>query len=69
MVLHNLDPHHGLCKGKRVCLIDMKSRLLEVRIISGPKAGETALIPHINFVPNCLSRCNIGNSLSEWHLP
>ena len=51
MVLCNLDPHHGLCNGTRVCLIDMKSRLLEVRIISGPKAGEIILIPHINFVP------------------
>jgi len=51
MVLRNLDPHHGLCNGTRVHLIEMKSRLLKVRIITGPKAGETALIPRINFVP------------------
>ena len=35
MVLHNLDAHHGLCNGTRVCLIEMKSRLLKVSVLHG----------------------------------
>ena len=39
------DLSHGLCNGIRLCLVNMTNGVLNVRIISGPFAGETALIP------------------------
>jgi len=45
MLLRNLDVGRGLCNGTRLRLVKMTNRVLLVRIISGPFAGETAFIP------------------------
>jgi ATP-dependent DNA helicase PIF1 len=52
MLLQNIDATHGLCNGTRVRLINMTHRILEVRIITGPQAGETAFIPRITLTPS-----------------
>jgi hypothetical protein len=52
MLLRNLYTAHGLCNETRLCLIKMTSRVLEVRIITGAHAGETAFIPWISLIPS-----------------
>jgi hypothetical protein len=52
MLLRNLDQRHGLCNGTRLRLVGMRNRVLEVRIISGPCAGNTAFIPRITLSPS-----------------
>ena len=45
-------PPQGLCNGTRLQLVRMQNRLLEVRIITGPCAGEIAFIPRITISPS-----------------
>ena len=52
MLLRNLDLSRGLCNGTRLSLVHMTNRVLNVRIISGPFAGETAFIPRITISTN-----------------
>ena len=47
MLLRNLDVGQGLCNGTRLRLVEMTNRVLLVRIISGPSAGQSAFIPRI----------------------
>lgn len=47
MLLCNLDPGQGLCNGTRLHLIHMTNRVLHVRILTGPCAGNLAFIPRI----------------------
>ena len=49
MLLRNMDQRQGLCNGTRLRLVRMKNRVLEVRIITGPHAGETDFIPRITI--------------------
>jgi hypothetical protein len=51
MLLRNLDPGQGLCNGTRLRLIQMTHRVLQVKIITGPSAGEEAFIPRITIIP------------------
>jgi ATP-dependent DNA helicase PIF1 len=51
MLLCNLDAAHGLCNGTTL-RFKMTSRVLEVRIITGAYAGETAFIPRITLIPS-----------------
>ena len=50
MLLRNLDPGLGLCNGTRLRLMRMTNRVLIVKIISGPCAGEMAFIPRIKLI-------------------
>ena len=50
MLLRNLDPGLGLCNGTRLRLMRMTNRVLHVKIISGPYAGEMAFIPRIKLI-------------------
>ena len=45
MLLQNQNLSCGLCSGTRLCLVHMTNRVLNVRIISGPFAGETCIYP------------------------
>jgi DNA helicase Pif1, 2B domain len=45
MLLWNLDPGLGLCNGTRLQLLHMTNRVLHVKIITGPYAGEQCYIP------------------------
>ena len=52
MLLRNMDQRQGLCNGTRLRLVQMRNRVLEVRIITGPCAGNTAFIPRITISPS-----------------
>jgi hypothetical protein len=47
MLLRNLDPVEGLCNGTRLLLLHSTNRLLQVKILTGPNANNTAFIPRI----------------------
>ena len=50
MLLRNLDPGLGLCNGTRLRLMWMTNRVLHVKIISEPCAGEMAFISRIKLI-------------------
>ena len=52
MLLWNLDPGLGLCNGTRLHLVHMTNKVLHVKIITGPCAGQTAFIPRITLTPS-----------------
>ncbi|MGH7240114.1 MAG: hypothetical protein ACREHG_08625 [Candidatus Saccharimonadales bacterium] len=52
MILRNLDPKCGLCNGTRAILTRKSGRVLEVRILTGPQAGQMAFIPRITLIPS-----------------
>ena len=50
MLLRNLDPGLGLCNGTRLRLMQKTNRVLHMKIISGPCAGEMAFITRIKLI-------------------
>ena len=50
MLPRNLDPGLGLCNGTQLRLMQMTNRVLHVKIISGPYAGEMVFIPMIKLI-------------------
>ena len=52
MLLRNLSLKNGLCNGTRLILEDATSRVLRVKIVNGPKAGQIAFIPRIDIIPS-----------------
>jgi ATP-dependent exoDNAse (exonuclease V) alpha subunit len=51
ILLRNIDAKRGLCNGTRATVLHMSTRLLEVRLLTGDHAGDTALIPRISLSP------------------
>ena len=51
MVLRNLDAAHGICNGSRGIITRMRSRVLEVKLLTGDLAGQKVFIPRINNQP------------------
>jgi ATP-dependent exoDNAse (exonuclease V) alpha subunit len=49
ILLRNINPEQGLCNGTRLRLVHMSSRVLRVRIITGPAKGQLAFIPRIRL--------------------
>lgn len=54
MILRNLDPTAGLCNGTRAIVTHFRTRVLQVRILGGEHAGQTAFIPRITLTPSNL---------------
>jgi hypothetical protein len=52
MLLRNMDQNNGLCNGTRMILIDVKSRVLQCRILGGKHAGNIVFIPRITLQPS-----------------
>jgi len=52
MLLRNMDQINGLCNGTRMVLIDIKSRVLQCRILGGKHAGNVVFIPRITLQPS-----------------
>lgn len=52
IILRNIDTKRGLCNGTRATILHMSNRLLEVKLLNGDHAGESALIPRITLSPN-----------------
>jgi hypothetical protein len=51
MILHNLDPAHGVCNGSRGILRHWGNRVLEVELLTGEHAGSKGFIPRIGCQP------------------
>lgn len=47
ILLRNLNVADGLCNGTRLIIIDMTERVLQCRVISGPKADQIIFLPKI----------------------
>ena len=47
MVIRNYAPHRGVCNGTRVMVLSIGSKLLTVAVLTGPKRGDTLLLPRI----------------------
>ena len=52
MILKNLDQSRGVCNGSRGILTKYRSRVLEVRLITGQYAGETVFISRVPNQPS-----------------
>ena len=52
VLLRNLDPHMGLCKGTRLIVERFGSKVLEAKIITGRNIGQKVVIPRINLTPS-----------------
>jgi hypothetical protein len=51
LLLRNLDVNRGLCNGTRATVLSMSQRVVEIMLLTGDHAGETALIPRISLSP------------------
>ena len=51
MLLRNMDQVNGLCNGTRMVFLDIKSRVLQCRILGGKHAGNVVFIPRITLQP------------------
>ena len=51
MVLRNLDPAHGICNGSRGIVTRLRSRVLEIKLLTGDFAGQKVFIPRISNQP------------------
>jgi hypothetical protein len=51
MVLRNLDAAHGVCNGSRGIVTKLRSRVVEVKLLTGDLAGEKVFIPRISNQP------------------
>jgi ATP-dependent DNA helicase PIF1 len=52
LLIRNLCPKHGLANGTRLLLRQVRSRVLQVDILTGSHAGMPALIPRIELQPS-----------------
>jgi len=52
MLLRNMDQNNRLCNGTRMILLDVKSRVLQCRILGGKHAGNIVFIPRITLQPS-----------------
>jgi hypothetical protein len=52
ILLHNIDKKCGLCNSIWAVITQMSNRLLQVHVLTGDHAGETALIPQNTLTPS-----------------
>jgi hypothetical protein len=52
MLLRNMCPAKGLMNGTRLVIVRLSARIIQVRILSGPCAGQDAIIPRIPMRPS-----------------
>ncbi|XP_060516472.1 uncharacterized protein LOC132695932 isoform X2 [Cylas formicarius] len=49
VLLKNLDVRHGQCNGTRMMIVRLGEEVLEVKVLSGPRKGETINLPKIEI--------------------
>ena len=54
ILLRNLNQSVGLCNGTRLIISKLGDKVIEAKVISGSKVGETVLIPRIDLTPSNL---------------
>jgi len=52
ILLQNIDPRYGLCKGTRLLCRGLFKNMLDVEILIGSKAGKIAFLPRIKLKTN-----------------
>ncbi|KAF5175387.1 Pif1 helicase [Thalictrum thalictroides] len=52
MCLRNIQPRIGLCNGTRLMVLQVATKVIEARIISGRHAGDPVFIPRITLQPS-----------------
>ncbi|PIA64508.1 hypothetical protein AQUCO_00100173v1 [Aquilegia coerulea] len=52
MLLRNIAPKDGLCNGTRLIVEKFASKVIEARILTGPKANQPVFIPRITLSPS-----------------
>ena len=51
MVLRNLDAAHGVCNGSKGIVTGLRSRVIEIKLLTGDFAGQKVFIPRISNQP------------------
>ncbi|XP_051220245.1 uncharacterized protein [Lolium perenne] len=52
ILLRNLDPHNGLCNGKRLMIRAFQDNAIDAEIVGGQHAGDRVFIPRIPLSPS-----------------
>ena len=52
ILLHNLDPHNGLCNGTRLVVWGFQNNSIDAEIVNGQHAGKRVFIPRIPMSPS-----------------
>ena len=52
ILLHNLDPHNGLCNGTRLVVRGFQNNSIDAEIVNGQHAGKRVFIPRIPMSPS-----------------
>lgn len=65
ILMRNLSPSVGLCNGTRLLVTKCGRHVLQAKILTGHKAGETVLLPRISFQPS-VSELNINMSKRQF---
>jgi len=53
MLLRNLNQSDGLCNGTRLIITRLGDRMIQAKLITGPRAGEDVFIPRISLTLKC----------------
>ncbi|XP_026458787.1 uncharacterized protein LOC113359351 [Papaver somniferum] len=59
ILMRNLSPSEGLCNGTRLLVTKCGRHVIQAKILTGQKAGDTVLLPRISFQPS-VSELNIN---------
>ena len=52
ILLHNLDPHNGLCNGTQLVVRGFQNNSIDAEIVNGQHAGKRVFIPRIPMSPS-----------------
>lgn len=65
ILMRNLSPSVGLCNGTRLLVTKCCRHVIEAKILTGHKAGQTVFLPRISFQPS-VSELNINMSRRQF---
>ncbi|KAL2921824.1 ATP-dependent DNA helicase PIF1, partial [Bienertia sinuspersici] len=52
LLLRNMNQSIGLCNGTRLIIKKLGYRVIEAQVITGPRSGDSVLIPRIDLMPS-----------------